>query len=542
MRKIVLIFVVLMLVLSFLVILNVEQVESNDNGRDPAEEPWYLGWLYGKKITIDHNKIDEDLTNFPVLVRNTILNTSHVQTDGDDFLFTMDNITKLNHEIEEYNDQTGDLIAWVNVTSISSTVDTVFYMYYGNSSCSNQQNPSGTWDSDYIHVWHLGDDLNDSAGSADGTNHGTDIVEGKIGKARDFERDESDYIVLGDMAQPADSSLITITWEAWINPESIGTWILSKYDSSGTDYGSYHIQLNANGFFKSCVLSDFNSHTISITDNPVASEGQWIYLTSTFNLGGINEIKPYINGVALPYTMLDRSANFMWNTPVTDDLGRTRLESSTEYADIIIDEVRWSKMIRSDAWIKTTYLTMNDLNLLIIGNEKSIYSIFPIADFSYIPSDPVDTDIIQFTDKSTDEDGSIVSWWWDFDDGYFSQIQNTTHQFMQNGSYNVTLNIIDSNGFENTTQKTIIVNEGIQTAIQLKIGWNLLGWYNNYNTTASSLAENITGCISVSKWNATMQTYETYIVGGPPTFDFNIIRGMGLFVDVTEESIWFGDG
>jgi hypothetical protein len=79
-------------------------------------------------------------------------------------------------------------------------------------------------------------------------------------------------------------------------------------------------------------------------------------------------------------------------------------------------------------------------------------------------------------------------------------------------------------------------------SISLKIGWNLIGWYHEYDTTAISLSENISGCTSVSKWNATVQTYDTYIVGGPPTFDFIVSRGMGLFVDVTQESIWHGEG
>ncbi len=79
-------------------------------------------------------------------------------------------------------------------------------------------------------------------------------------------------------------------------------------------------------------------------------------------------------------------------------------------------------------------------------------------------------------------------------------------------------------------------------SIPLEIGWNLLGWYHNYDTTASSLSENITGCTTVSRWNASLQTYDTYIVGGPPSFDFTITCGMGLFVDVAAESVWYGVG
>jgi len=77
--------------------------------------------------------------------------------------------------------------------------------------------------------------------------------------------------------------------------------------------------------------------------------------------------------------------------------------------------------------------------------------------------------------------------------------------------------------------------------ISLEIGWNLIGWYHNYNTTASSLAENISGCNSVSSWDATAQTYNTHIAGVPES-DFMISRGMGMFVDVDQQSYWHGEG
>ena len=43
-------------------------------------------------------------------------------------------------------------------------------------------------------------------------------------------------------------------------------------------------------------------------------------------------------------------------------------------------------------------------------------------------------------------------------------------------------------------------------------------------------------------WDAVNQTYKRYIVGGPPDFDFTITQGMALFVDVTDESTWDGEG
>ena len=50
---------------------------------------------------------------------------------------------------------TGQLIAWVSVPTVSASSDTVIYVYYGNGSAANQQNPTGVWDSNYEGVWHL---------------------------------------------------------------------------------------------------------------------------------------------------------------------------------------------------------------------------------------------------------------------------------------------------------------------------------------------------------------------------------------------------
>ncbi len=67
-------------------------------------------------------------------------------------------------------------------------------------------------------------------------------------------------------------------------------------------------------------------------------------------------------------------------------------------------------------------------------------------------------------------------------------------------------------------------------SIPLYVGWNLIGWFKNA-TMASLLAENITNCSIVSKWNAIVQQFYSYLVGiSPDEFDFEIRKGMGIFV------------
>jgi len=76
-------------------------------------------------------------------------------------------------------------------------------------------------------------------------------------------------------------------------------------------------------------------------------------------------------------------------------------------------------------------------------------------------------------------------------------------------------------------------------SIPLYEGWNCLGWFNENETNASSLYNEIDNCTIVLKWNTTLQDFDLY---APGTSDFVIKRGDGFLVAVTEEGIWHGEG
>src|SRR3972149_6789274 len=125
-----------------------------------AGESWFNdSWQFRKEITIDATKVSSGPhTNFPVLVNLTsdASLATNAQADGDDILFTSSGgATQLSHEIEKYGSSTGALVAWVKVTSLPSSTDTVIFMYYGNGSATSQQNATAVWDANYTAVWHL---------------------------------------------------------------------------------------------------------------------------------------------------------------------------------------------------------------------------------------------------------------------------------------------------------------------------------------------------------------------------------------------------
>lgn len=88
----------------------------------------------------------------------------------------------------------------------------------------------------------------------------------------------------------------------------------------------------------------------------------------------------------------------------------------------------------------------------------SVKNIPPIADFYYIPSNPTDLITIYFYDNSTDIDGDIINWTWNFGDGNISYERNASHKYADNGEYIVALTVRDEIGAENTTYKKINVH------------------------------------------------------------------------------------
>ena len=81
----------------------------------------------------------------------------------------------------------------------------------------------------------------------------------------------------------------------------------------------------------------------------------------------------------------------------------------------------------------------------------------PTADFSYSTTG-LNAD---FTDSSTDSDGSVVLWDWDFGDGNLSSEQSPSHGYAAAGTYTVTLTVYDDgddSGFS-SQEVTVTVSE-----------------------------------------------------------------------------------
>lgn len=93
----------------------------------------------------------------------------------------------------------------------------------------------------------------------------------------------------------------------------------------------------------------------------------------------------------------------------------------------------------------------------------------PQANFTYSPVSPVRGDTVYFNGGlSSDPDGDVVSWEWDFGDGSTGSGKRTTHVFYWEGtesrSFNVLLTITDNLGATAVTSQTITVQPGAVNA------------------------------------------------------------------------------
>jgi PKD repeat protein len=75
----------------------------------------------------------------------------------------------------------------------------------------------------------------------------------------------------------------------------------------------------------------------------------------------------------------------------------------------------------------------------------------PTADFTSV----VNCLDVVFTDTSTDADGTIVSWLWDFGDGNTSTQQNPSHTYAAAGTYTVTLTVTDDCALTDSISKAV---------------------------------------------------------------------------------------
>ncbi|NQZ11372.1 MAG: PKD domain-containing protein [Algicola sp.] len=90
----------------------------------------------------------------------------------------------------------------------------------------------------------------------------------------------------------------------------------------------------------------------------------------------------------------------------------------------------------------------------------------PTASFGWTASGLSTT----FTDSSTDNDGTVSTWVWDFGDGATSSEQNPAYQYAVAGDYQITLTVTDNSGGQHSATQTVTVTAAPSDPSELQNG------------------------------------------------------------------------
>jgi MSHA biogenesis protein MshQ len=379
--------IILAVMLLFIGAVLVPSIGSKNETSMEDVDWWNNDWLFRKQITIDHTKVDGDLTNFPVLVWNTSSDfATHAQPDGDDFVFTLGDIdqmrheTLLNHEIEYYDETIGEIIAWVNVPELSSTLDTKLYVYYGNPTAGNQQNPEDVWDSNYAGVWHM-DDMTTSAIKDSTINNiiGTkkDVNEpvastGKIARCQDFDGRVAcdDFINCGHPSALDCTGYITVEMIVKLDSLPGGPPYVSNYCHLVRKDRCYTFYLIQPGTLKFYYWTSGGTRYWGESSFTL-STSTWYHVVATFTSNG-NQVELFQNGVKNMPTestqseAQDNTVDMMVGGQEEDGHGGWTIDGR-------IDEFRISNIVRSDGWISTGYNNqINPETFMTFGEKETV--------------------------------------------------------------------------------------------------------------------------------------------------------------------------
>jgi PKD repeat protein len=252
-----------------------------------------------------------------------------------------------------------------------------------------------------------------------------------------------------DFSSEADDLTVTFTDLSYDPDGTVTSWLWEFGDgNSSSDRHPVHTYGGAGTY----------EVTLTVTDNEGAtgSETQTVSVTAPGNLPPVADFSLEVTDLTVAFTDQSNDPDgsiISWYWRFGD--GGVSFDSSPTHT-------------YEEPGTYSVTLTVSDNNAGSDSETKSVTVMAPenqppVADFSVAVTDLTAT----FTDLSSDPDGSVASWLWDFGDGNSSTEQNPVHTYNAAGEYQVTLTVTDDDGATDEISKPVTVTAP-SPEIQLK--------------------------------------------------------------------------
>jgi PKD repeat protein len=195
---------------------------------------------------------------------------------------------------------------------------------------------------------------------------------------------------------------------------------------------------------------------------------QWATFVCEFEVGeggGTTNSPPT---AAFSSSCTDLSCDF---TDESTDSDGTVVAWSWNFGDGSTSTARNPSHTYADAGTYTVTLSVTDNDNDSDTATDTVTVTEPTANQPPIPSFSSScTDLsCDFTDESTDSDGTVVAWSWDFGDGTTSTAQNPSHTYASAGTYTVTLTVTDDDNDSDTANDSVTVTDPVSGDITLTV-------------------------------------------------------------------------
>lgn len=329
-------------------------------------------WKFSRQLylntTVNGAAVTGNVLDFPVLIRLTSenFNFSQAQTNGADIRFSKSDNTPLAYEIERWDSTIGKAEIWVKVDTVHGNDSTQYLrMYWGNSNAFDSSAGSAVFDTGngFNAVWHLGDVPSGNASIIDQTAHkynatplgdftSVDLVNGSIGKGLHFNG-TTDIVNPGQQIKKGP----IFTVEAWV---SITESKIQRFFYDPLGYTLWYDSEMGGLRFE---IRDKSNAWHGIPQNggtvqPITME-KWFHIAGTSDG---RKLRLYVNGI------LATASDTITGTPnpiTTSDSLIIGGKSNGEHVKGIMDELRIHTVVRSDEWIKLSYMNQKDRDALL---------------------------------------------------------------------------------------------------------------------------------------------------------------------------------
>ncbi len=358
-------------------------------------------------LTIDSSLTASDLTDFTLLLTEANMSANfwaNVNADGSDIYVTLaDGVTKLNRELVSFDGVGQTMELHIKVPTISSTVDTDLYLYFGSS--TTESNSAATWDANTQMVQHFeettGTATDSTANGLDGTvTAGSYGGAGQIGDGASFQAGRNLTV-----NQALDTSN-TFTIDFWADYTATGTWQTVYFQNDGTTAWNELLTINA-------ATEQFTLWTkTGGTGVALGMQADYVgWHKYTFAYDGAN-LDMYKDGG------LVNSIVYNWSSTPANFMAGQRTDSN-QPADAFYDEYTFDTTERSADWIAAEYAMQNTpAAFYSLGITEALpttltYTLTDIPDFGVLKLSGVNLNLND-TFTQNDIDAGFVSY--DHDD------------------------------------------------------------------------------------------------------------------------------